>query len=191
MRPEAMASRAVTALPPTSTMRAAPASSMWVRPVIRRSARVAASTSSWRISASPIRKQWTSCSAIASSSARVVRPLSATKVQSFGRLADEFVGALEIDREVAQVAVVDADQARLELQRALHLVRVVDLDQHVHAAFERGGLDLGHLDVVERGDDDAGCSRRRSRAPRSTCHGSTMKSLRRTGIDTASRAAVR
>ena len=47
-------------------------------------ARVAASTSAWRISASPIRKQRTPCSAIASRSARVVRPLSATKVQPAG-----------------------------------------------------------------------------------------------------------
>ncbi|PAV93356.1 hypothetical protein WR25_14250 [Diploscapter pachys] len=49
-------------------------------------ARVAASTSSARISASPMRKQRTPCAAIASRSARVSRPLSATKVQPFGAL---------------------------------------------------------------------------------------------------------
>ena len=75
----------------------------------------------------------------------MVRPLSATKVQPGGRAADEFVGAREIDREVLQIAVVDADQPRLEPQRAVEFRFVMDLDQHVHAAFDRGGLDLGHL----------------------------------------------
>ena len=41
-------------------------------------------------------------------------------------------------REVAEVAVVDADHLRLDLERSLELLLVVDLDEHVEV--ERPGL---------------------------------------------------
>ena len=71
-----------------------------------------------------------------------------------GRMRDKVVCPREIDGEVAQVAVVDADQPRLQLQRAVQFGAVVDLHQHVHAAIHRRRLDLGRLRVVERGHDD-------------------------------------
>ena len=38
--------------------------------------------------------------------------------------------------------------------QAIELGGIVDLDQRVHAAIDRRRLDLRHLPVVERGDDD-------------------------------------
>ena len=70
------------------------------------------------------------------------------------RAADQFIGAGEVDREVAQVAIVDADQPGPEDERAVEFRGVMDFDQHVHAMGEGGGFDLGHLCVGERRDDD-------------------------------------
>src|SRR3546814_606468 len=70
----------------------------------------------------------------------------------FGCTRRKFDRSVKIDVERLEVTVVYADQARLELERAIELVAVVDLDQHVHAALDRGGFDLGHQAVVERGD---------------------------------------
>src|SRR3546814_20561661 len=72
----------------------------------------------------------------------------------FGCTRRKFDRSVKIDVERLEVTVVYADQARLELERAIELVAVVDLDQHVHAALDRGGFDLGHPAVVERGDDE-------------------------------------
>ncbi len=53
-----------------------------------------------------------------------------------------------------QVAVVDADQARLQLERAFKLVGIVDFEQHVHA--EREGCVFKRLRrcIVDAGHDD-------------------------------------
>ena len=47
------------------------------------------------------------------------------------------LGGREVDREIAQVAVVDADQRRAERQRAAHLGFVMNLDQRIHAEAPR------------------------------------------------------
>src|SRR5580704_16494061 len=53
-----------------------------------------------------------------------------------------------------QVAVVDADQPRLQPQRAVELIFVMHFDERIHA--ERGGrrFELGRAGVVDRGHDD-------------------------------------
>src|SRR5215208_6546065 len=50
----------------------------------------------------------------------------------------QLVRALDVDGEVAEVAVVDPDHLRLDVERGLKLVLVVDLDEHVEV--ERPGL---------------------------------------------------
>ena len=48
-----------------------------------------------------------------------------------GHVGEQLVGPLDVDGEVAEIAVVDADHLGLDLQRALELLLVVDLDEHV------------------------------------------------------------
>src|SRR5262245_52190971 len=55
--------------------------------------------------------------------------------------------------EGLEVAVVDADQARSQLERTRQLLGVMDLEQHVHAEQESGVLEsLGRLVVDSRHD---------------------------------------
>ena len=44
--------------------------------------------------------------------------------------------------EGAEVAVVDADHRRTELERAIEFLAIMDFEQHVHAEIERGILDI-------------------------------------------------
>src|SRR5947209_15416755 len=46
-------------------------------------------------------------------------------------VGEQLEGAVQVDAEVGEVAVVDADDLGLDVQRALELVLVVDLDEHV------------------------------------------------------------
>ena len=46
-------------------------------------------------------------------------------------VGEQLEGALEVDAEVAQVAVVDAEQLGVDVERDLELLLVVDLDEHV------------------------------------------------------------
>ncbi len=55
--------------------------------------------------------------------------------------------------EGAQVAVVDAEQARRHRQRTLEFVEVVHLDQHVHAEFAGDEGELRQLHVIQRRGD--------------------------------------
>src|SRR3954449_1450381 len=56
--------------------------------------------------------------------------------------------------EGAQIAIVDADHRRTQLQRAVKLGAVVDLDQHVHAMGDGGVLELFCRGIIERRHDD-------------------------------------
>ena len=60
-------------------------------------------------------------------------------------MRDQFEGRLEPCLEGAQVAIVDADQRRLELEGGLQFVRVVYLDQHRHAEIPRERFQMGHF----------------------------------------------
>ena len=77
--------------------------------------------------------------------------------QAVGSKAGEPLGGGEVDREIAQVAVIDADQRRSERQRAPHLAFVMNLDQHIHAEAPRF-LDHGARCVVvqQRQHDENG-----------------------------------
>jgi hypothetical protein len=60
---------------------------------------------------------------------------------------------LQINVEGAQVAVVNAKQGRLELERAMQFGAVVHLHQHRHVQAVGDGFELGHLRVVEASGD--------------------------------------
>src|SRR5580704_2390809 len=53
-----------------------------------------------------------------------------------------------------QVAVVDADEPRLQPQRAIELFFVVHFDERIHAEGGSGRFQLGCADIVDRGHDD-------------------------------------
>ena len=119
-----------------------------------RSARVAAVTSACRIRLSPTRK-------VEDADARQPREIGRRIEPAFGdddALARNFrrqpLAHRERGLERAQVAVVDADQARLELERARKLVVVVDFEQHVHAVGEGRILDRLGRRIVDRRHDD-------------------------------------
>ena len=84
------------------------------------------------MNASPIRKAWTAFCRIRETSAGARMPLSVTTKRSAGMRGSRSRGVLQADLEGAQVAVVDANQRRLELQ-ASQFVAVMHLDQHRHA----------------------------------------------------------
>ena len=71
-----------------------------------------------------------------STSPRAAMPDSETSSRSGAMAASRSVVARSM-REVAQVAVVDADQRRTERKRAAHLGFVMHLDQRVHAEAPR------------------------------------------------------
>src|SRR5580698_1577819 len=57
-------------------------------------------------------------------------------------------------RKSFEVAVVDADQPRLQAQRALELLFVMHFDERVHAERGCGRFQLGRASIVDRGHDD-------------------------------------
>ncbi len=119
-----------------------------------RSWRVAAATSACRIRLSPTRKvakpdwrsrrqsAWREDAALADEDA-IVR-----------HLRREALGDGERDVEAAEVAVVDAEQRRVEPKRALQLGLVVHLDEHVHRQRLRRAAEVGRRRVVEAGHDE-------------------------------------
>src|SRR6266702_40595 len=56
--------------------------------------------------------------------------------------------------EGAQIAVVDADHRRTQLERPIELGTVVDLDQHVHAIGKRRVFEIFGGRIIERSHDD-------------------------------------
>ncbi len=118
-------------------------------------------------------------------------PLSPTSKRAVRRARGQSLGGGEVGFEGPQIAVVHADQSRLQRGGALQLGLVMHFDQHVHAAFDRGGFDLRHLPVVQRRDDDQDRIRADGARLSATCHGSTMKSLRSTGRSQLARASSR
>ncbi len=59
-------------------------------------------------------------------------------------------GRCQVDRQVAKIAVVDADQRRSERERAAHFRFVMNLDQRIHAKAACLADDLPRLEVVEQ-----------------------------------------
>ena len=56
--------------------------------------------------------------------------------------------------ECPQIAIIDADQARTQSQRAIELGFVMNLQQHIHAEIEGRVLDVLGGRVIERRHDD-------------------------------------
>src|SRR5688572_6403406 len=57
------------------------------------------------------------------------------------------------DREITQVAVVDADQRRTQLQRTVELDGVVHFDEDIEPVTDRGILQVAESRIVQRRDD--------------------------------------
>ncbi len=104
------------------------------------------------------RKQRTPARLSRAMSAGPPMPLSATKVASAGaRAASSPVRAMSTVK-LAQVAVVDPDQAGLEgARRASSSASSCTSTSTSMPWLDGGGLDLEHLPVVQRGDDDEDC----------------------------------
>ena len=80
-------------------------------------------------------------------------PLSATISRSFGAGA-QALASLKRNLEIAQIAVVDADQRRFERQGAVEFGFVMRLDQHVHMQVMRRDIEGARLLIVDAGHDD-------------------------------------
>ena len=151
-----------------------------------------------RIRPSPTSTASTPTRSRSSSCSRVWKPDSETTVLPAGHVGEQLVGALEVDGEVGEVAVVDADDVGVDdLQRALELVLVVDLDEHVEVERRapRGAARRGRRRRARR--RSAGSRRRprpRTRRPgrgrrRSPCAGSAARCARARLAQVVQRAA--
>ena len=148
------------------------------RPV---STRRAAPGSGARMRLSPTRTASTPTRSSSCSWSRMVEARLADDGLAGGHVGEQLEGALDVDAEVGEVAVVDADQLGIDrLERPLELLVVVHLDEHVEV--ELGGLRVqrGQRVVLERGDDqqdrvgagDRGLDRPGRARRRSPCAGS-------------------
>src|SRR4051812_36104003 len=68
-------------------------------------------------------------------------------------VGEQVVGALDVDAEVGEIAVVDPEHVGLDLQRGLELALVVDLDERVEVQRARLLQQLPEVGQLERGDD--------------------------------------
>ena len=80
-------------------------------------------------------------------------PDSATATTSARDAGRQGTGALVVDREGAQVPLVDPDQPGPGAQGAVELLLVVHLDQGGQAERAGAGREAGQLVVVEGGGD--------------------------------------
>ena len=58
-------------------------------------------------------------------------------------------GTVEINRHIAQIAVVDADHFRLQRNRALQLLFITHFGQHAHVQAVRDGGELAILLIIQ------------------------------------------
>src|SRR3546814_4606582 len=79
------------------------------------------------------------------------RPPRSTRTDTLFPYTTLFRSDREVCFEGAQVAVVDADQARIEpRQRAVEFGLVMNLDEHVHAALDRSEEHTSELQSLMR-----------------------------------------
>ena len=105
------------------------------------------------MNASPTRNACTFASRMRFTSSGAMMPDSVTTSLSAGMRGSRPMVVSQRRLERAQVAVVDADQRRAQLQRRGQLVAVMHFHQHVQAQFQRAGFQFRHQAVVERRDD--------------------------------------
>ena len=65
----------------------------------------------------------------------------------------EALGGGEVDRQGAEVAVVDAEEGAAHMDGTLELALVVDLDQHRHPQAARHLVQSGEPGVIQAGGD--------------------------------------
>ena len=105
------------------------------------------------MNASPTRNACTPCSRISATSSGAQDAAFGDQQPVVRYLLAQRQGRLQIHREGVQVAVVDAEQARAQAQRALQFLGVVDLHQDVESGLQRARFQLGHRAVFKRGSD--------------------------------------
>ena len=103
----------------------------------RVSSRTAASGSGARISASPTSTASTPTCSSSSICSRSWMPDSETTILPAGHVGEQVEGALDVDAEVLEVAVVDPDHVGVDLERRVELLLVVDLDDRVEVERRR------------------------------------------------------
>ena len=81
-------------------------------------------------------------------------PLSVTTSRSAGIRSSRSSVVSSRVSNVSQVAVVDADQRRLELQRTLELALIVHLDEHGKPELLRNAFEIFHARRLERRGDE-------------------------------------
>ena len=121
---------------------------------LARSARVAAATSAWRIRLSPTRNVLTPHRCSRAMSAGVKMPLSPMTMRSSGTRGASRSVVASVDVEGLEVAIVDADQAARQVERAVEFGVVVHFDDGVHVPVAGGRGELGGERVVDLGQDD-------------------------------------
>lgn len=72
---------------------------------------------------------------------------------SVGDLLQQGEGALQVHREVAQIAVVDPDDLGPHVDRATQLGAVVNLHEHIESQLARGAVQRGERGLIERRHD--------------------------------------
>ena len=72
---------------------------------------------------------------------------------AFGRAGGEALGGGEVDRQGAEVAVVDAEEGAAHMDGTLELALVVDLDQHVETDPDGSVVERPQLIVAEGGGE--------------------------------------
>src|ERR1041385_454433 len=176
-RPSAIAVRPVAGFAETSTIRASPSSSMWVRTarsfdfaflsamILARPGgpgRIAAGEQC----AGRCRDVRLSHQAFADQKRLHADPRQPREVRrrNNAALADhqailrnqrrQRLAGFQPGLEAAQVTVVDPDQRRAKFSGAIELIAVMDLDQHVHAMRDCRSLEVARRSVVERRHDD-------------------------------------
>src|SRR5256885_5393868 len=71
-----------------------------------------------------------------------------------GHVGEQVVGAVEVDAEVGEIAVVDADVVDVDLEGGLELGLVVDLDEHVEVDRARLLVQTRERLRLQSGDDE-------------------------------------
>ena len=130
------------------------------------SSRQAASMSVARISVSPISTASMPTRSSSSSCSRSREAGLRHHGLAGGDVGQQLVGALDVDAEVGQVAVVEAEHVGLDLQRRLELALVVHLHQRVEVERARLAQQLVQRRRARARRRSAGSRRRRPRPPR-------------------------
>ena len=189
MRPDAMARRRVSALPPTSTMRALPAASRWVSSAMEQGPRRRCNIVPARIRLSPTRKVRAPHPARRSRSAWLLIPLSLTSsVPSGASGARRSVVARSVTKRLRSRLLTPI---RRDLSAAARSISA-SLCTSTSTSMPRSSAAASISCITP--SSSAATMIRMASAPMArasaTCQGSTMKSLRSTGRSQAARAAI-